>query len=184
MKSPRTVKQLLKSLQGITIQKFFYRFVGIKYINNLLSCVGSLDGGRYNLKNTFEVLYMAPDPETAIAETIKPHNFKLPPKIIITIDVIFQNILNLEDQYVLEHLGLKTKQLFCSWRIPSDKETYTQTLGRIIHETKIFEGIRYPSVIVKNKYNLGIFPDRLRKGSRIKIYDPQKLVKQIISGKH
>lgn len=183
MKSPRVVKQLLKSLQGITIQKSFHRFVGIEYMNNLLSGIGSLDGGRYNLKNTFEVLYMAPDPKTAIAETIKSYNFKLPPKIIITIDVTFQNVLDLEDQHILEHLGLEVKQLFCFWRVPSNKEVYTQTLGRIVHETKIFEGIRYPSVIVKNKYNLGIFPDRLRKGSEIKVYDPQRLIKQIISGK-
>ncbi|MBU4257577.1 RES family NAD+ phosphorylase [Patescibacteria group bacterium] len=142
-------------------------------------------GGRYNLKNTFEVLYMAPDLETAIAETKKPHNFKLPPKIIITIDVNVQEIVDLEDTQIVKTLDIDTGQLFGPWRVPINTESYTQTLGRLIYESKNFEGIRYPSAApsVKNKYNLAIFPDRLKKGSEIRVYDPEKLVEQVILGK-
>lgn len=184
MKSKKEVKRLLKSLQGVAVKKSFNRFVGIEYMNNLLSSIGSLKGGRYNLKSSFEVLYMAPDPETAIAETKKRHNFKFPPKIIITIDVNTQSILDLENQHILESLGIDEEKLFCAWRFPRDKEAYTQTLGHLVYAAKIFEGIWYPSVIVKGKYNLGIFPDRLKKSSEIKIYDPEKLVEQAISGKN
>ena len=184
MNSSKEIKQSLQTLSGIAIKKSFCRFVDIKYLADLLSSVGSLNGGRYNLKNTFEVLYMSPDPETAIAETIKPHNFKLPPKIIITIDVNIQEIVDLENTQIIKTLNIDTSQLFNAWRIPSNTESYTQTLGRLIYESKNFEGIRYPSAApsIKNKYNLAIFPDKLKKGSKIKVYDPEKLVEQVILG--
>ncbi len=185
MKSQSEIKNTLKSLKGIAIQESFYRFVGIEYINDLLSSVGSWDrGGRYNLKKAFEVLYIAPDPQTAIEESIKPSNFKLPPKIIVTIDVNVQEIIDLEEEQIIEALGIDTNQLFSAWRIPMDKESYTQTLGCLIYESKKFEGIRYPSATIKDKYNLALFPDKLKKGTKIEIYDPDKLVEQIITGKN
>ena len=181
MNSSKEIKQSLQTLSGIAIKKSFCRFVSVKYMNDLLSSVGSLKaGGRYNLKNKIEVLYMAPDLQTAIEEPIKPYPFKFPPKIIITIDVNVQEIVDLEDTQIMETLGIDPNQLFCAWRVPSNIESYTQTLGRLIYESKNFEGIRYPSASVKNKYNLAIFPDRLKKGSKISVYDPEKLVKQVI----
>lgn len=183
MKSPKAIKDSLRSIQGVAIKRSFYRFIGIEYLKNLLGTIGSLKGGRYNLKNTFEVLYMAPDPETAIAETIKFHNFRSPPKMIVTIDVHIQHILDLEDTQTIETLGIDTERLSTAWRIPSDKESYTQTLGCLIYKSKKFEGIHYPSAVVKDKHNLAIFPDRLKKGSEIKVYDPDKLIEQVLLGK-
>lgn len=185
MKSPKEIKEALELLPGVTIRKSFYRFVSIEHMSDLMGSVGSLRGGRYNLKKAFEVLYMAPDPETAIAETIKPHNFRFPPKMIITIDVKLQHVLDLGNKHTLEDLGINTDQLFCAWRIPTNKEAYTQTLGRLVYESYKFEGIRYPSVVEKgkSKYNLAVFPGRLKKGSNIKVYDPEKLVEQVLSGK-
>ncbi len=83
-----------------------------------------------------------------------------------------------------ELAGIDTNQLFSAWRIPMDKESYTQTLGRLIYESKKFEGIRYPSSKIKGKYNLALFPDRLKKGTSIKVYDPNKLVEQTNIGKN
>jgi len=67
---------------------------------------------------------------------------------------------------------------------PSDQEAYTQTLGRLIYESCRFEGIRYPFATVKQKWNLAIFPDRLKKQSEIHVYDSHKLVTQEIKGKN
>jgi hypothetical protein len=38
------------------------------------------------------------------------------------------------------------------------------------------------STKVKGKYNLAIFPGRLKRGSHIKVYDPDKLLEQVIKG--
>ncbi len=183
MKPRKEIKRILKSLQGITIDKSYYRFVGIEYINDLLSSVGSLNGGRYNLKDAFEVLYMAPDTKTAITETAKSYNFRLPLKIIITIDVNVQTILDFKDKSNIKKLEIDTERLLEPWRYPGKKESYTQTLGRLIYESGRFEGIRYPSAKLQSRYNLAIFPDRMKENSKIKIYDPDKIIEQIIEGK-
>lgn len=183
MESPKAIKESLNFIQGTAIKRSFYRFIGIEYLKDLLGTIGALKGGRYNLKNAFEVLYMAPDPETAIAETTKSHNFRFPPKMIVTIDINVQHILDIEDKQTINLLGIDPEKLFCAWRIPSNKESYTQILGYLIYESKKFEGIRYPSAVVKDKYNIAIFPDRLKKGSEVKVYDPDKLIEQVILGK-
>jgi hypothetical protein len=33
------------------------------------------------------------------------------------------------------------------------------------------------------RYNLAVFPERLLKNSKIKIYDPDKIIEQVIQGK-
>ena len=140
------------------------------------------NGGRYNIRNSFEVLYVAPDIQTAIKETRLVDKFKLPPSIIITIDVNLKSVLDLENKSNLAELGIASKQLFSNWRYPSREESYTQKIGRLVYESKKFEAIYYPSVKVKNKYNLAIFSERLKKKSHIKIYDPDKVIKNILEG--
>ena len=68
------------------------------------------------------------------------------------------------------------------WRESQDifeKEAYTQKLGRRIFESDKFEGIRYPSAKVNGEYNNVIFPDRLKRKSRINIYDPEDILTKI-----
>ena len=177
-------KKVLQSMAGKAIQQSFFRFVNVAYLKNLLSCVGSFkNGGRYNLKNSFEVLYMAPDAQTAIAETGLIDKFKLPPRILITIDVSLQSILDLEERKIIEDLGIESERLFSNWRYPSHEESYTQTIGRLVYHSRRFEAIRYPSAKVRNKCNLAIFPERLKKTSVIKIYDPDKVIENILEGR-
>ena len=105
MKAPLKVRKILReSLQGKVIKKSYYRFISVEYMDRVLSSLGSLHGGRYNPSDAFETLYMAADPQTAIIETVKSHHFRFPPKIIITIDVNLQSILDIEDAYVIESL--------------------------------------------------------------------------------
>lgn len=119
MNDPAEVKNILKTLSGIVLKKPYYRSISIEYLNNLLSSIGSLQGGRYNLKNSFEVLYMAPGPETVIAECKKPYNFKIPPTVLITIEVNLQQILNLEDPQIIKISGIDTEKLLS--RINQDR---------------------------------------------------------------
>lgn len=186
MKPYDELKSILTSLRGISIKKPYYRVMGIKYLKNPLSALGAkLGGGRYNYIGEFEVLYVAPDVQTAVQETLRNINFRFSPKSIVTIEAKVKSILNLQDQGTINELGIDEEKLFCPWRRMQDidqKKAYTQILGEVIYNSNQFEGILYPSVKVKGKYNLAIFPDRLKKGSYIKVYDPEKLLEQVIKG--
>lgn len=186
MKNADELKYILENLPGIPIKKPYYRVMGIKYLSNPLSALGSkLAGGRYNYIGEFEVLYLASDVQTAVQETLKNIHFRFSPKSIITIEVEVQNIVNLEDKKTTNTLGIDGDKLLSPWRKTQDidhKKAYTQILGQAIYESNRFEGIKYPSAKVKGKYNLAIFPDRLMSGSNIKVYDPERLLEQVIRG--
>lgn len=95
-------RKTLRSLEGKALRQSFYRLVNVAYIKNLLSCAGSFkNGGRYNLKNSFEVLYMASDGETAVQEAGLIDKFQLPPSVLITVDVNLQVVLDLGDQEII-----------------------------------------------------------------------------------
>ncbi|MCK4765709.1 MAG: RES family NAD+ phosphorylase [Candidatus Aminicenantes bacterium] len=177
----------LEETPGIPIEKSYYRMMGIKYLKNPLSALGSkFTGGRYNYIGEFEVLYLAPNSQTALQETITNINFRFPPKSLVTIDVDVRHILNLRSKKVINFLGININNLFNPWRKIQDVDqlkAYTQNLGRAVYDSQIFEGIQYPSAKVKGKYNLAIFPARLRKKSSIKVYDPDKILEQVIAGK-
>lgn len=186
MKPYNELKFTFETISGIAIKKFYYRLMGMKYLRNPLNALGSkLSGGRYNYIGRFEALYLAPDPKTAVEESLKNINFRFPPKSIITIDVEVQSIIDLKNKKLINILGIDRDQLFSPWRKIQDIEqkiAYTQLLGQLIYDSKLFEGIRYPSAKVKGKYNLVIFPNRLKKGSNIKVYDPDKILEQVIKG--
>lgn len=105
----------------------------------------------------------------------------LPPTGVITAEVRLQKVVDLQNEDVIKALGIRRENLFLSW-ILAEKETYTQKLGRLIHESKLFEAIRYPSARVAGKYNLAVFPGRLIKGSGIVVYDPGQKIKAELSG--
>ena len=186
MKPYDEIERILEIIPAISIKRPYYRVMGVKYLRNPLSALGSkLAGGRYNYIGEFEVLYVAPDVQTAVQETLKNVPFRFSPKSIITIEVEVQKIVDLEDKKTIDALGLDVDKLFLPWRKTQDidqKKAYTQILGQVIYANKIFEGIRYPSTKVKGKYNLAIFPGRLKRGSHIKVYDPDKLLEQVIKG--
>jgi RES domain-containing protein len=184
MKPYEKLQDILKKAPGISIKKSYYRMIGVKYFKNPVSALGSLlTGGRYNYIGEFEILYLAPNPQTALQETLKNINFRFPPKSLITIDVDVKNILNLRSQKIISALGINIEKLFLPWRKVQDidqEKAYTQILGQAIYDSQIFEGIQYPSAKVKGKYNLAIFTGRLMKESSLKVYDPDKILEQVI----
>ncbi|MCJ7472584.1 MAG: RES family NAD+ phosphorylase [Actinobacteria bacterium] len=186
MISPEELKDILKQRRGISFDTFFYRFMGIEYLKNPLSGLGSLEhGGRYNyFKDRFEVIYLAPDPETATAESTRDAML-ITPRAMITIKVTLQKVIDLKDTKVINALGINEQELCCPWRKIQDideEKAYTQILGHMIYKSQEFEAIHYPSVQKKGKYNLAIFPERLEKDSELKVYDPDKKIGQVIKG--
>ncbi len=75
------------------------------------------------MKNSFEVLYMAPDAQMAIEEAGLIDKFRLPPRILITLDVRLQSVLDLEERKIIEDSGIEFERLFSIWRYPGDKES-------------------------------------------------------------
>ena len=187
MKSPEEFKRILKQLPGISISTCFYRFMEIGYLKDPLSGLGSLEhGGRYNFKGkgSYEVVYLAPDPETAIAEGSRD-KYLISPSVLITIEVNLQKVIDLEDSKNISALGINEQELYCSWRKIQDvdgKEAYTQIFGRMMYESQVIETIRYPSVVKKGRYNLAIFINRLKKDSELKVHDPDKKISRVIKG--
>jgi len=176
------LKAKLKEISGSAVTGLFYRSIDYRYISDPLNSIGStIHGGRYNQKGTFEVLYLAPDQETAQKEALKSLSKYIPPRVFLTIDVLLSKLINLEEDQVIQLLGIKKELLSSNW-IVADGESYTQKLGRIIYESELFEGIRYPSAQVAGKYNLAIFSDRLQKNSFVKVYDPHHNLRGELEG--
>ena len=172
----------LKKVEGISVHAPFFRSLDLAFVHDPLSSLGAKKhGARYNQKGLFEVLYLAPDPETALKEARKSFGAYLPPTAIITAEVKLQKVLDLQDERVIKELGIRCENLFLSW-VLAERETYTQKLGRLIHESRLFEAIRVPSARVAGKYNLAIFPDRLLQSSKIIVYDPDQKIKAELPG--
>lgn len=172
----------LKKMDGIPVHAPFFRSLDLSFIHDPLSSLGAKKhGGRYNQKGLFEVLYLAPDPETALKEGRKSFSSYLPPTAVITAEVQLQKVVDLQNEGVLKELGIRSENLFMSWAL-AEKETYTQKLGRLIYESKLFEAIRYPSPKVAGKYNLAVLSDCLLKGSRVVVYDPDQKIKTELFG--
>lgn len=142
-----------------------------------------LYGGRFTPKGTFEAIYLAEDPVTAIAEVSgvlysPPAPIPLtaqPPLVLITVEGILLRVLDLTVSGVQSALGTNWQELTGAWRHiqATGQEAPTQTLGRVCHQSGRFEAIRFPSS--KNNPNgvcIAVFSDRLQSPSLIKVFDP------------
>ncbi|MHB1274873.1 MAG: RES domain-containing protein [Candidatus Humimicrobiaceae bacterium] len=70
----------------------------IEHLKDPLSGLGSLEnGGRYNFKGGFEAVYLAPDPETTVAEGSRD-KYLIPPSVLISIEANLQKVIDLEDR--------------------------------------------------------------------------------------
>jgi RES domain-containing protein len=183
----KAVSLKLPEIEPVPIKATYFRFIGLQYLQHPLSAIGSIIfGGRYNHKNSFETLYLAPNPEAAIKESTRGFSIKFPPKVLMSIDVTLGKVIDLGDQSVLDELKIRADDLVVAWRKCQnidDEEVLTQKLGQAIFRSGHFEAIRYPSAVIKKHYNLAVFPDRLLKDSKIRIYDPDKIIEQTIRGK-
>lgn len=177
----------LSTISPVSAKATYFRFIGLQYLQEPLSGIGSIIwGGRYNLKNSFETLYLALNPETATKESTRG-SFKFSPKVMMSIDVNISNVIDLGDSSVLKRLKIDQEDLSVAWRKVQNidnGEACTQKIGRAVFNCGCFEAIRYPSAMVKNRYNLAVFPDRLLKNSTIRIYDPDRIIEHVIQGKY
>jgi RES domain-containing protein len=183
----RQLAKILSSLAAIPVRGTFFRSIDYAFLarGTPLSAIGSAAaGGRYNAQHTFEALYLADTPETALFETralmacgLRLIGVKQPPRVMLALDATLQAALDLEDELNLGALEIGREDL-CDpqWRLKCGRgeAVLTHRIGAAARTTN-FEALRVPSAVRPLGANLVIFPDRLRKGSRIELYVGDRL---------
>ncbi|MGA9980665.1 MAG: RES family NAD+ phosphorylase [Candidatus Sulfotelmatobacter sp.] len=145
--------------------------------------IGSIkNGGRYNKPETFEVIYLAEDPITALAEVdriFRPSaavlgKIKGPPVVHISVDAILEHILDITLVEVQSALATSHQELTGAWLWEQAQtgEAPTQRLGRVAFESQRLCGLRYPSSKNPEGVCVAVFPDRLSGGSYLQVFDP------------
>jgi RES domain-containing protein len=144
------------------------------------------NGQRFTPKGGFDTIYIACDPNTANAETLRTLvapdgsiiTLKAPPGVLLNITGYLTQIIDLTDMSIQNQLGTSTLELTGEWRLSQKMGLVaeTQVLGREIYSTGLYHGIRYISA--RNwRYdgvNLAVFTDTLPciHGCHLEVYDP------------
>ncbi len=126
-----------------------------------------LRGGRFTPRDSFDCIYLAWDPVTALAEvqamafltggTFAP---RTPPWVLMSVDGIVGGVLDLTDAGTLTALSTHPQEIMGPWELSADPPT--QSLARAAFDTARIAGIRYPSARHLGKgLNLVVFSDRL-----------------------
>jgi len=186
LKSKQKLSEALRGLALWPAQGTAYRLTSPKYMTRPLSPEGSLQrGGRYNKRGRFAALYLADSPATALAEVqmLKFSDNRLigikgPPKVLVSVDYTLQAVLNLGDPGVQAALGTNLEELRAEWVLKQQQRQRipTQDLGEAVYESGNIEALWVPSARLWGAFNLVVFPDRLRVGSSLRLYDPEGLL--------
>lgn len=153
-----------------------------------LSGIGAKwNGARYTPKGSFQTLYLAEDPITALYETkaVQRHpagDFaatKIWPMAYIaaSVSVTLLDVTESEDGgRAISVLGTSIQELTGDWETYNarDQESPTQQLGRACFDSGRFRGIRYLSSKNpgSNGHCVAIFPERLLPDEFIEVFDP------------
>lgn len=165
-----------------------YRSSSVQYATerDLITGEGSrLGGGRWNPRRSFPTVYMALDPETALAETLSHFRYYgLPfdqamPRVFVALRVQLRRVLDLNRQTIRRVLGITPARLLKEdWRALQDqrKEALTQALGRAAYVAG-FEGILVPSAARPEGSNLVLLLENLVAPSTAVILNADQLPK-------
>jgi len=149
----------------------------------------STGGARFTPRGSFETVYLAEDPITALAEVsgifVHPQapavTLQTQPWVFVTVRGVLQSVLDLTDAGVMTAVGSNRQELTGAWRLAASGSTEapTQLLGRVCHDSRRFDAIRFFSS--KNPPSgvcLGVFPDRLSGVAFIEVFDPNGNLRQ------
>lgn len=178
------LEEAFNNLTSHPLEQTFFRVIHAKYAATALSAVGSLRfGGRYNPAGNFEVLYLADSPVTALEEVeallrsgSDLRGVKGPPRILLSVECRLQAVIDLEES--LTALNLQLSDITTPWRdsLRRGERPVTHTLGRLAHERGDIEALLFPSAKNPETFNLAVFPDRLLKGSSLRVFDDSGMI--------
>ncbi len=138
-----------------------------------------MHGARWNPIGVAAV-YGAATPELAMAETLAMYRYYgLPihqalPRIFVAIDVQVSSIIDLTDGVIRQRLKIsENRMLETDWRLDAAKGLVplTHQLGKAAFDAG-FEGLMVHSATGVEGKNLVMFPQKLRKGSHLKVGSP------------
>lgn len=131
-------------------------------------------GGRFNPAGEFGAIYPSLDLETAVAELVRRADRtgveldQLLPRILLTIDIRLQKVLDLADGEVRDNWGVTKEDL------ASDDHRPCRDVGRAARRAG-YEAILFPSAARESGRNLAVFLDRLTPTSRLDIVEIREL---------
>ncbi len=138
-----------------------------------------LFGARFTPKGSFDSIYLADDPITALTEVSAlvalpggPVPVRAAPLVIISADGVVSRVLDLTDAATLALLGTNEQEISGTWVKISKPPT--QVLAQAAYDFGGIAGIRYPSAKRPGGLNLVVFPDRLAgsPSDYLEAYDP------------
>lgn len=186
MLAGEALENALANLSPIPWTGIAYRLIPAQFAGTALSSIGSFKrGGRYNPKEAFEALYLADTPLTALQEInlIKMTDAailsaKSSPRLLLSVEVSLSAVLDVTNVQVQNTLGTNLQELTGSWLVmnANGQTAPTQVLGAAAYNHGNFEALRVPSAQDPRATNLVIFPDRLRPGSEVRVYDDSGLI--------
>lgn len=163
-----------------------YRLIPAQFAGTALSSIGSFRrGGRYNPREAFEALYLADTPLTALQEINLVRvtdaailSAKSSPRLLLSVEVALAAVLDVTTVPVQDALDTNLQELTGSWLVMNagGRIAPTQALGTTAYHHGGFEALRVPSAQDPRAANLVVFPDRLRPGSRVRVYDDSGLI--------
>ncbi|MGL5941442.1 MAG: RES family NAD+ phosphorylase [Waterburya sp.] len=175
------LNSVIAELPTISEAGVVYRFIKAKYLNEPLSSIGSLKvGGRYNIKNQFEALYLANNPITALREiraivetSSEIIASRIPPYVLLSIEYNLRKIVDLTDDNCQKALVTNIQELTGNWLYMQSigQIAPTQSLGLAVYQSKNIEALKVPSATAPNQYNLVIFTQNLSSESLLTVYD-------------
>ena len=176
----QAVKKL--SADSVPISGDSFRLVALRYQDSLLSTIGSFKrGGRYNIAQQFEALYLSGSPITALKEIRYLINtpagvsaYPTRPYILLSLQYQLHRVIDLTDSHVRNFLDTNMQELTGSWYSFIEEEIApTQQLGKIAYDLGV-QALKVPSSVdlENNGFNLVIFPENLPPNGFVEIYGP------------
>lgn len=175
----------LWGLQPTPLEQTFFRVIHAKHAATALSAVGSYRfGGRYNPAGAFEVLYLADSPVTALEEVEALlrtdrdlRGVKGPPRIVLLVECALHSVLGVHGE-ALQALGLTKEEVVAPWceSLRQNQTPVTHQIGQVGFERGDVEALLVPSAKDSAAFNLAVFPDRLVKGSSLRVFDDSGMI--------
>ena len=163
-----------------------FQLIHARHAATALSAIGSLRyGGRYNAPGTFEALYLADTPVTALREIDalvqtdgRLLGVKGPPRILLSVEFRLAAVIDLTDAHIRDTFRTTIEELCAPWRPHNvaGRLAPTQALGGAIYAAGQIEALKVPSARDRTAHNVVVLPDRLSPVSAVRVYDDSGII--------
>ena len=191
--------KLLRALENAPVEPFtgfVYRVIAERWRDSPLSAMGSVrTGGRYNLPNSFPVLYCADSQMTALLEVQalfatadgQLHGAPRNPDLVLSLRCELARVLDLTVDTFYRDLGTTREELidFTPSRFIANargEETQNQRLGAACSFSGHISALKVPSAANDAGFCLDIFPDSLLVDEKVSILDDSGRISAVVQG--